>query len=199
MVPGKNKYPVSNGLEKLNALLKDVQQGINLNLCLIHSIIYHLYVYDIQFCTSNQVLFSLSFLFVTVYPMGGFLPSLPASLLSSPLLSSPLLSSPPLPSPPLPSSPLPFPPLLLFFFLLLLLSLSLSPSLFLFLFETGFLCVALAVLELALWNRLALNSELLLPQPLSAGIKGMHHARLNSSALYCAFIEQHNKNPTCPA
>jgi hypothetical protein len=27
----------------------------------------------------------------------------------------------------------------------------------------------------------------------------MHHARLNSSALYCAFIEQHNKNPTCPA
>ena len=43
-----------------------------------------------------------------------------------------------------------------FFFLLPL------PSLLLlfFFFETGFLCVALAVLELALWTRLVLNSEI---------------------------------------
>jgi hypothetical protein len=30
-------------------------------------------------------------------------------------------------------------------------------------FETGFLCVALAVLELTLWTRLASNSEIRLP------------------------------------
>jgi hypothetical protein len=48
------------------------------------------------------------------------------------------------------------------------------PSLFL----TGFLCVALAVLELTLLTRLASNSEIHLPLPLSAGIKGVHHHRL---------------------
>jgi hypothetical protein len=31
--------------------------------------------------------------------------------------------------------------------------------LFLFFFQTGFLCLALTVLELALWTRLALNSQ----------------------------------------
>jgi hypothetical protein len=31
--------------------------------------------------------------------------------------------------------------------------------------ETGFLCVALAVLELTLWTRLASNSEICLPLP----------------------------------
>jgi hypothetical protein len=36
---------------------------------------------------------------------------------------------------------------------------------FLFVFETGFLCVALAVLELTLWTRLAWNSEIHLPLP----------------------------------
>jgi hypothetical protein len=34
-----------------------------------------------------------------------------------------------------------------------------------FLFETGFLCVALAVLELTMWTRLASNSEIHLPLP----------------------------------
>ena len=34
-----------------------------------------------------------------------------------------------------------------------------------FFFETGFLCVALAVLELTLWTRLASNSEIHLPLP----------------------------------
>jgi hypothetical protein len=37
--------------------------------------------------------------------------------------------------------------------------------LFVCLFETGFLCVALAVLGLTLWTRLALNSEIHLPLP----------------------------------
>jgi len=47
-------------------------------------------------------------------------------------------------------------------------------------FETGFLCVALAVLELTLKTRLALYSEICLPLPLSAGIKGVrHHAPLS--------------------
>jgi hypothetical protein len=36
---------------------------------------------------------------------------------------------------------------------------------FSFFFETGFLCVALAVLELTLWTRLASNSEICLPLP----------------------------------
>jgi hypothetical protein len=36
---------------------------------------------------------------------------------------------------------------------------------FLVFFETGFLCVALAVLELTLWTRLALNSEIRLSLP----------------------------------
>jgi hypothetical protein len=47
----------------------------------------------------------------------------------------------------------------------------------LFFFKTEFLCGALAVLELTLLTRLALNSEILLPLPPkcpSAGIKGMH-------------------------
>jgi hypothetical protein len=35
----------------------------------------------------------------------------------------------------------------------------------LFVFETGFLCVALAVLELTLETRLASNSEIRLPLP----------------------------------
>jgi hypothetical protein len=38
--------------------------------------------------------------------------------------------------------------------------------------ETGFLCVTLAVLELALWTRLVLNSEICLIMP--AGIKDMY-------------------------
>jgi hypothetical protein len=50
-------------------------------------------------------------------------------------------------SPPLPSSPL--------------LPLSLS----FFLFETGFLCIALAVLELTLYAKLASNTEIRLPLP----------------------------------
>jgi hypothetical protein len=33
-------------------------------------------------------------------------------------------------------------------------------------FETGFLYIALAVLELTVWTRLALNSEIRLPLPL---------------------------------
>ena len=37
--------------------------------------------------------------------------------------------------------------------------------LFVCLFETGFLCIALAVLELTLQTRLALNSEIRLPLP----------------------------------
>lgn len=41
-----------------------------------------------------------------------------------------------------------------------------------YLLETGFLCVALAILELVLYTRLALNSDLCLP---SAKIEGMHH------------------------
>ncbi len=41
----------------------------------------------------------------------------------------------------------------------------LSFSFFLFFFKTGFLCVALTVLELTLQTRLALNSEIRLPLP----------------------------------
>jgi hypothetical protein len=42
--------------------------------------------------------------------------------------------------------------------------------------ETGFLRVALAVLELALWTRLALNSEIHLSVPLKCcAIKGVYH------------------------
>jgi hypothetical protein len=36
---------------------------------------------------------------------------------------------------------------------------------FLVFFETGFLCIVLAVLELTLWTRLASNSEIHLPLP----------------------------------
>ena len=42
-------------------------------------------------------------------------------------------------------------------------------------FKTGFLCVALAVLELTLKTRLALNSEIRQLLPPSAGIKGVRH------------------------
>ena len=45
---------------------------------------------------------------------------------------------------------------------------------FAFVFETKFLCVALAVLELAL-TRLASNSETCLPLPPKYGIKGVQH------------------------
>ena len=41
--------------------------------------------------------------------------------------------------------------------------------------ETGFLCVVLAVLELALQTRLALISDIHLPLPLKGGIKGESH------------------------
>jgi hypothetical protein len=41
----------------------------------------------------------------------------------------------------------------------------LTSFLFCFVFEAGFLCVALAVLELTLKTRLALNSEIRLPLP----------------------------------
>jgi hypothetical protein len=43
--------------------------------------------------------------------------------------------------------------------------------------ETGFFCIALAVLELTLYSRVALNSEIHLPLPClpSAGIKGVYH------------------------
>jgi hypothetical protein len=36
---------------------------------------------------------------------------------------------------------------------------------YIYIYETGFLCIALAVLELALQTRLALNSEICLPLP----------------------------------
>ena len=51
----------------------------------------------------------------------------------------------------------------------------------------GFLCVALAVLELTLQTKLALNSEICLPLLLSTGIKGMHHNRLAHSLLILAY------------
>ena len=76
-------------------------------------------------------------------------------------------------------------------FLFILYILLLPPLLFLFsffvFFETGFLCVALAVLELTRQTRLASNSEipcLCLP---SAGIKGMLH---HGPALLCFFETQ---------
>jgi hypothetical protein len=45
-------------------------------------------------------------------------------------------------------------------------------------FETGFLCAILAVLELTLWTKLALNSEIYLLYLPNAGIKGVHHHSL---------------------
>ena len=42
-------------------------------------------------------------------------------------------------------------------------------------FETGFLCVALTVLELTLETRLATISEIHLPLPLESRIKGERH------------------------
>ena len=66
-------------------------------------------------------------------------------------------------------------------------SLSLSPPRPL-LFETGFLCVALAILELTLQTRLASNSErltcLCLPSP---EIKGVHHHHLAWGNNFCIF------------
>jgi hypothetical protein len=41
--------------------------------------------------------------------------------------------------------------------------------------NTGLLCVALAVLYLALWTRLALNTQRSTASFLSASIKGIHH------------------------
>jgi hypothetical protein len=49
--------------------------------------------------------------------------------------------------------------------LCLLLLLLLLFCLFFVFFETGFLCVALAVLKLTLYTRLASNSEICLPLP----------------------------------
>jgi hypothetical protein len=47
---------------------------------------------------------------------------------------------------------------------------------FLFMFcETMVLCVALAALELTLWPRQALNSEIFLPLPSECWVKGLHH------------------------
>jgi hypothetical protein len=48
-------------------------------------------------------------------------------------------------------------------------------SIYFVLFETGFLYVALAVLELALQPRWASSLQIHLLSLLSAGIKGMHH------------------------
>jgi hypothetical protein len=60
--------------------------------------------------------------------------------------------------------------------LFLLLFIYLFVCLFVFwFFETGFLCVALAVLELTLWTRLASNSEIAYLCLPSAGIKGVRH------------------------
>jgi hypothetical protein len=42
-------------------------------------------------------------------------------------------------------------------------------------FETRFLCVALAVLELIMETRLAFNSKIHLPLPLEYGNKGVNH------------------------
>lgn len=42
-------------------------------------------------------------------------------------------------------------------------------------FRTGFLCVAIAVLEITSQTRLTLNTQLYLPRLLSAATKGVHH------------------------
>jgi hypothetical protein len=47
--------------------------------------------------------------------------------------------------------------------------------LFVCLFETGFLCVALAILELTLYTRLVSNSVIHLTLHLCAGIQVVHH------------------------
>ena len=49
------------------------------------------------------------------------------------------------------------------------------PPLHSWVFETGFLCVALAVWELSLQTRLVSNIEIYMPLPPSAGIKGVHY------------------------
>jgi hypothetical protein len=57
---------------------------------------------------------------------------------------------------------------------------------FLFLFfETGFLCVALAVLELTLWSRLASNSEICLPLLPECWTKRRASPLPGSEILYC--------------
>jgi hypothetical protein len=61
---------------------------------------------------------------------------------------------------------------------------------FVLFFETGFLYVALAVLELTLYTRLASNSEIHLLLPPECGIKGIsYHARLLLASL---------PKPVCP-
>ena len=53
-----------------------------------------------------------------------------------------------------------------------------------FFFETGFLCIALSVLELTLYTRLASNSEICLPLLSQVlGIKGVCHHRPASTHL----------------
>jgi hypothetical protein len=52
----------------------------------------------------------------------------------------------------------------------------------LFCFQIRFLCGTLAILKCTLKRRLALNSEILLPLPPSAGIKDVsHHVRLQNN------------------
>jgi hypothetical protein len=51
------------------------------------------------------------------------------------------------------------------FFIYLVYAFGLTTTFFFFVFETGFLCVVLAVLELTLYTRLASNSEIRLPLP----------------------------------
>lgn len=48
-------------------------------------------------------------------------------------------------------------------------------SLFCFVLWDGFLSVALAVLELTVHTKQALDSEIQLPQPPTAGVKGKYH------------------------
>ena len=54
-------------------------------------------------------------------------------------------------------------------------------------FETGFLCIALAVLELILWTRLASNSEICLPLLPSCWIKGVRHIAWLTELLRATF------------
>ena len=60
-------------------------------------------------------------------------------------------------------------------------------------FETGFLCVALAVLELTLWSGLKLT-EIYLPLPPKCWIKGMHHHCLPVYELFrmCRIFLRHS-------
>jgi hypothetical protein len=69
----------------------------------------------------------------------------------------------------------------------------------LFCFETGFLCVALIVLELALQTRLASNSQnfacLCIP---STGIKGMYHHCLTVIFIFI-YALNNSRNSACLA